>query len=254
MSLITNEIHILDGFNKTIVVAAADRRISKLDGSHGGNHPKIFQLPYYDGTVSYFGLAEVAFPNGRNLRFWEFLPAFVNKQTGATTIREFAFQLRAELNSSIPDSVLRTTPSGFHICGYNRDGIPEFWFLTNIGGMDQFNYINLQPQYTEPSPDFLGRDARAGGWDGLNRQSMQNGVCFYRNGDMRAHVSAWEKLDQMLVEMSSFRDFKKLATPADLERWVKFKMEFIARFYKEFAQYQIIGGDIDVFCASRNLS
>jgi hypothetical protein len=53
-------------------------------------------------------------------------------------------------------------------------------------------------------------------------------VQIYRNGDIRAHVSSWERLDITLAEKSSFHDMKKLKTPADLERWVKFNFRFIA--------------------------
>jgi hypothetical protein len=145
--------------------------------------------------VSYFGLAEVRLPNRRNLRLWEFLPTFINKEYAVNNLKDFAFRLRTELNRTIPESVLRDTPSGFHVCGYNRDGISEFWFVTNIGGMNDFSYVNLQRQYTEPSSDFLGRDALKLGWDGVNLQSVEAAVCIYRNGDSRAHVSSWQRLD-----------------------------------------------------------
>ena len=54
MTLITNEIHMLDGFKKTILVFAADRRISKLDGSFDSNRKKLFEIPYLNAGISYF--------------------------------------------------------------------------------------------------------------------------------------------------------------------------------------------------------
>src|SRR6266446_5343725 len=194
MTLITNEIHMLDGFKKTILVFAADRRVSKLDGSYDSLQKKLFPIPYLNGGISYFGLAEV-FPQGRRQYLSEWLPAFIRKHSQAGGLREFSCTLRDELHKIVPASVLRKTASGFHIGGYNAQGIPEFWFLTNIGGMDQFQYKDLQPRYSEPSPDFLGRDAINLGWDGTNPASIASRIQIYRNGDFRAHVAAWEKLD-----------------------------------------------------------
>src|SRR5262249_28033220 len=139
-----------------------------------------------------------------------FLPAFINRQSGAGTIKEFAVRLREGLNKSIPATVLQTQPSGFHICGYNREGIPEFWFLTNIGGMNEFDYTDLQRQYTEPSCELLGRDAFKMGWDGVNPQSVRNEAFAYRNGDFRAHVSSWKDSTQCSWKC---RDFRILRCP-----------------------------------------
>lgn len=63
MTLITNEIHMLDGFKRTVLVFAADRRLTNLDGSYGSTQQKLFQIPYLEGGISYFGLATV-FPGG----------------------------------------------------------------------------------------------------------------------------------------------------------------------------------------------
>ena len=63
MTLITNEIHVLDGFKKTILVFVADQRITMPDGTYRKGR-KLFKIPYLEGGVSYFGLAEV-FPSGR---------------------------------------------------------------------------------------------------------------------------------------------------------------------------------------------
>jgi hypothetical protein len=159
MTLIINEIHMLSGFNRTMLLFAADRRLSTLDGSFGALRPKLFRIPHLSGGVSYFGLAKV-----RNTYLSDWLAAFINKSAHLHTLRDFSVELRNELNMAMPADILRAHFSGFHICGYNQNGIPEFWFLTNIGGMENFQYTNLQPQYTEPSSDFLGRDAAALGW------------------------------------------------------------------------------------------
>jgi hypothetical protein len=252
MTLITNEIHMLDGFRKTMLVFAADRLISKHDGSYDSIRPKLFRIHNLDGGISYFGLAAV-YPSGSLRYLSDWLPTFINRNSGLQTLQDFSFRLRDELNQIVPSSVLLANPSGLHICGYNALGLPEFWYITNIGGTDEGRYTNLQPKYNEPSSDFLLRDAIHLGWDGVNPNSVANAVQFYRNGDFRGHAVAWERLDQMLGELVNFQDFKGLENPADFASWVKFKMEFIVRFYRKFARDQIVGGPIDVFCLSKQL-
>jgi hypothetical protein len=178
---------------------------------------KLFRIPYLEAGVSYFGLAEVV-PSGRRQFLSQWLPAFITKNSDAPSLRDFAFRLRDELNKIVPPQILRHNPSGFHICGYNGAGFPEFWFLRNIGGMDGFAYKDFEPRYGEPTSDFLDRDAKTLGWDGIHPESVQNKVQIYRNGDVRAHVSGWERLDQMLVEMLQYPDFK---LPMSADGWAK---------------------------------
>jgi hypothetical protein len=253
MTLIANEIHMYDGFEKTRMIFAADRRLSNLDGSfHAVDKPKLLQIPYLNGAISYFGLATV-YPGGRNAQYLaDWLATFIQRNSGLNTFVDFTAQLRDALHQVIPRNILGAHASGFHIAGYNREGIPEFWYLSNIGGMDQFAYTNIHDQYGQPSPDFLGRDALTLGWDGKDKRSIRNSIQIYRNGDIRAHVSAWEKLDQVLVDMVSHRDFNPIRTSADLKKWVRFKFRFIAALYKNFARQSIIGTPIDVICLSHN--
>jgi hypothetical protein len=142
MTLITNEIHVLDGFKKTILVFAADQRITMPDGTYRKGQ-KLFAIPYLEGGVSYFGLAEVV-PSGRRQFLSQWLPAFITKNADAPSLRDFAFRLRDELNTIVPQQILRQNASGFHICGYNGDGFPEFLFLRNIGAMDGYAYKGFQ--------------------------------------------------------------------------------------------------------------
>jgi hypothetical protein len=213
---------------------------------------KVFRVPYFDGGISYFGLAEV-YPAGRRQYMADWLPNLINRQAGTQTLKEFAFNLRDGLNAIVPSSILKRNPSGIHVCGYNDADIPEFWFISNIGSMNQFKYLDLHPRYGDPTPDFLERDAKNFGWGGVDPSMVSNGTWIYRNGDIRAHATGWERLDKMFEEMSAFPDMRKLRTPEDLTRWVKFKFQFVAAFYKKFAHYQIIGTPIDVFCTSRNI-
>jgi hypothetical protein len=249
MTLITNEIHMLNGFRKTILVFAADRRLTYPDGSYAGTRQKLFPIPYLEGGISYFGLALV-FPKGKKQYLSDWLQDFINLHSAAKSLRDLSVELRDELHTVIPADILDKTASGFHVCGYNSDGLPEFWYLSNIGGRDGLRYTNLQPRYAEPSPEFLGRDARSLGWDGTDPLTIGNKSYVYRNGDTRSHAVAFERLDQTLVDMLSFPEFK---TPERPEDWVRFKFEFVAYFYRKFAKQKIIGTPIDAFSLQKTL-
>lgn len=253
MSIIVNEIHVLDGFCKTTLVFAADRRITKLDGSYDSQRRKLFRIPYLEAGISYFGLAGFH-SGGRNYYFSEWIPSFVRRHADTTDLRTFALKLHRELNRTIASTVLEKHSSGFHIGGYNSKGIPEFWFITNIGGMQGFDYTNLQRKYAEPSSDFLERDAIKHGWDGQNPRSIRNMIFTYRNGDYRGHVYGWELLEGFLNGMRQFPDFKLLNALKNPGEMVRFKLEVIAYLYKRFAQRKIIGRPIDVFSLSKSLS
>ncbi len=246
MTLILNEIHLLDGLKKTMIIAAADRRISKPDGSYDSTQRKLFKIPYLDGAISYFGVANV-FPKGKMQYLSVWLLNFIKTQAGVPDLQTFASNLRNDLNKVVYAGILQNNPSGFHICGYNDQRLPEFWFLTNIGGMEGYKYINFQQQYSVPTSDFLGRDAKnIFRWNGNNPSSARNGIQYYRNGDYRAHVVAWELLDMILQNLFTFPDFKRPVTPQEYGDYVKFKFEFIAYLYKKWAKKEIIARPIDV--------
>ena len=129
-----------------------------------------------------------------------------------------------------------------------KNGLPDFWFLSNIGPMKGFNYT-CQDHYPEPSSQFLERDAKANfGWDGSDPGSAKSNIVqVYRNGDFRMHVVAWEELDSIFKKMQNFPDFKRPRNPKEYGDYVKFKFEVIAYFYKKWAKKQIIARPIDVF-------
>ena len=78
MTLILNEIHLLRGLEKTMLVAAADRRISMPDGSYHSTQRKLFRIPYLNGAVAYFGLAAV-YPGGRQAYLSTWLSDFIRR-------------------------------------------------------------------------------------------------------------------------------------------------------------------------------
>lgn len=246
MTLITNEIHMLNGFNQTVLVFAADRRLTKLDGSYGGTQHKLFRIPYLNAGISYFGLATVS-PAKKQQYMSEWLRTFITRNSGVRSLRDFAFKLREDLERVIPPNVLGKHASGFHICGYNNQGFPEFWYLSNIGGISDFEYTNIKQRYADPTEDFLNRDAKELGWNGKDPESVKNNGWVYRNGDIRAHVVAFGHLDQVLLGMLSFPDFRKPQEPEDLADWVRFKLRFVAQLYKKYGKKELIGTPIDAF-------
>lgn len=250
MSIITNEIHVLDGFKKTLIISAGDRWLTRLDGSFDSLKPKVIHIPYLDSYISYFGLAAIVRAS-KKIYLADWLSTFIRNNSQHNRLEDFSVALQEELNRTIPSNILQKNPSGFHICGYNAAGLPEFWYLSNIGGMDQFSYTNLQGKYGKPHEDFLSRDAAKIGWDGVNRESVQNVIQFYRNGDIRSHAYAWGKLDGVLNDMLKFPDIKQIRTPTDIKKWVEFKLKFLASFHKQYSIKPTIGTPIDVHVLSR---
>lgn len=244
MTLLTNEIHVAGSLQQSTIIFAADRRITLLGKFHSLGK-KIFRIPYLSAGVGYFGLAEV-FPKGKRQSMSSWLPQFIALNSGITSLGDFADALRFELDKVVPDPIKVSNPSGFHISGFNKTHMPEFWFVRNILNMNAHTYINFQNHYFI-SEDFLRRDARKFGYNGNSPNITQPFLWIYRNGDIRAHVVAWEKLDRIMSDFLALPDFKKLKSISDYEEFVKFKMTLIASVYKKYAKASTIGTPIDVF-------
>ncbi len=252
MTLVLNEIHMLDGLNQTVMIAAADRRISK-DGKYHGTYRKLFPIPYLNGAISYFGLASYFDSSGKEKKLWEWLPAFITKQAGTPDLRTFCRSLHEGLENFFPSQLLADKVSGFQICGYNDRFIPEYWFLTNIRNMAGPYPSEIKSFYKAPAPHFIQNDARRNfNWDGEDPASCKNGIQIYRNGDFRGHVAASEHLDAILGQLwDQFPDaFQRPSTLSEYAEYVRYKLEFIAGLYKTWARDAIIGRPIDVLAWS----
>jgi hypothetical protein len=73
----------------------------------------------------------------------------------------------------------------------------------------------------------------------------------YRNGDLRAHEAAWKKIDESFGLLLNVPGFGKLRNAEDYKEWVRFKMEVIAYFYKNFQPRPIIARPVDVILIRR---
>ena len=230
MTLLTTEIHKHDRPD-AVIVFAADRRISR--GSvRDSEQPKIFSIPRLHAGIGYFGLAEVPSGTGTEpMAIW--LQRFL-AESKATTLGDLAHDLADGLNAVIPAPWRQSDVSGFHLCGFAAAGRPEFWYVRNC---DDTPKQNPTGTYAERE-DFQGRDAPrlASG------QSM-----IYRNGDIRPHVLAWQKIDEAFGSLLAARDFDMPRTPDEYTRWVEFKMDLIAQLYERFCRVSIIARPVDAF-------
>jgi hypothetical protein len=232
MTLLATEIH-YHGKPYGGIIFAADRRIS-LGRKRHSDQRKIFPIPRLFAGIGYFGLAEVPTAHAtEQMAVW--LERFLATSTAAT-LEELARELTATLNKAIPVEWRYVDISGFHLCGYAAVCRPEFWFIRNCD-----DWQNLTGVY-EAREDFQGRDA-----PGIPPE----GSYLYRNGDIRAHVSAWASMDKVFEGLLSAPEFGGLSTTAEYARWVQFKMEVIARFYESFCKESIIGLPVDYFCITR---
>jgi hypothetical protein len=230
VTLLTTEIHQHDTPD-AVIVFAADRRIS-IGGMRDSEQPKIFQIQKLRAGIGYFGLAEVPDASTREpMAVW--LQRFISASRAAT-LEELAQQLAAGLNAAIPDELRQTARSGFHLCGFAAACRPEFWYVRNIDDTPDQNPTGVY----EAREDFQARDAPL---------VPQHATQVYTNGDIRAHVCAWEPIDKAFEGLLSAPDFRAPRTRTDYERWVQFKMEVIAHFYEAFCKNSIIGRPVDVF-------
>jgi hypothetical protein len=242
LTILLNELHVGENFAESFIVAAADRQTLLINGRIGPKHRKLHEIPYLNAAASYFGLAAWK-AHGRERHMSEWLSAFIRGNSNATDLYDFARRLQGSLNTFVPPSVLRVSPSGFHLVGFDAELRPDFLFVTNIGSMDGFQYADFRSNYGEPSSDFLGRDARKLGWDGAG--TIQEGSWVYRNGDIRSHVIGSGQVDSLLMALGEFPDFRLPSNRVRYRDYVKFKLEILAYYYKHWARRQLIGRPID---------
>ncbi len=234
MTLLTTEIHrSADG---DIVVFAADRRISRGQ-LPAGNRQKVFRVPRCRAGVGYFGLAEVG-RTGAPQPMAEWLQDLFYEVPADSSTAEVARIVCERLNVVVPQPWRDAEHSGFHVAGVGSDGRAEFWFVRNFN--DDGSLMHGPFQRRE---DFQSRDAP---------RLPQHAAQIYRNGDIRAHVAAWESIDKSFGALLGQESFRALRNTDDYVDWVKYKMELVAHFYERFATESIIGVPIDAFAISKD--
>jgi hypothetical protein len=248
VTLLINEIHIRGNLKKCFILFAADSRIT-VNGEYHSTRKKIFEIPYLNSGIGYFGLGQI---NNR-VFLSDWISNFILHNSSVTTQEDLAKRLCDQLNINVDKDLLASNPSGIHVCGFNGNNYPELWFVRNIQDMEGNIYKNFSTEYFI-SEDFLGRDAKQFGFNGNDPKIFLNPTQYYINGDVRPFHSVWNRLDKFLHEMNSYDDFNISNSPADYQRVAKWKMEVISSFYKQFANKEIIGRPIDTFILEPNAS
>lgn len=244
MTLIFNEIIFQDGLENAFIIAAADRRITYPDGSHK-NWNKLFKISYLNGAISYYGLAEFPINGGKGkITLPDWIQSFIRRNANVDSMKSFCFNLHDEINRLVPPSLLQRYASGFHICGYDKLGYPDFWSIKNYRKYENFVHQDVAGFYSAPANDFR-INLNEKGWDGKDPSSVK-GMIIYRNGDIRAHGLIFSEVDKIYESLSHFQDFHKINSPLDYKDFVKLKFEILSYIYNKMTKKKIIGGTIDV--------
>ena len=231
MTLLTTELHPVPG--RAVIVFAADRRVTR-GTSRSSDQKKVMWVPSIRVGIGFFGLAEVPTSAGRQ-PMTDWLQDFLYTVRPDETVAVFAHRLAGALNAAVPVD-WRNEASGFHVAGFGAEGSPEFWFVRNVDDSRQPSLGRY-----EAREDFHRRD----------RHTLPVGAHqIYRNGDIRAHITAWERLDKAFGTLLTQPDFRPIVTTRDYVDWVQFKLEMVADFYERYCSESIIGRPIDSFAFS----
>jgi hypothetical protein len=232
MTILANEIRIRGSIKDVTLIQVADRRLS-IAGQFHSNQKKVFEIPYIRASVGYFGLAQ---PTMQEF-FSSWLPNVIRHGHSIKTVKEFSQYLMNELNNKVSKTLLRSNPSGFHICGLAEDGVPEFYFVRNIERMEGPFYRGFLESYS-CSEDFRTRDAIRT----TSLSTLHDSIFWYVNGDLRSFWDFWLPATQFIDGFRLNQDFPALNS--DLER-AKWKLKVIAQLYDKYAKQKIVGGPID---------
>ena len=223
MTILLTEIYPLEA--KPFIIFGADGRIS-LKGRAIGKAKKLLVIRNLRAGLGYFGLAEVD-----KKPMYQWLHEWCNKSR-VHSLEKFAIDLANELNRAVPVNIRSRYISGIHIAGFGDEGEAEFWFVRNVN----------DDRKTIMSTYEAREDFRSSHYKHLKPGQGQ----IYRNGDIRAHVVAWERLDEALTPLLHFPNFNVMRTPENYCQWMKFKLQVVALFYKRFCRSSIIGTPVDV--------
>lgn len=238
MTIQANELHIGKSIADSTWVQVSDRRIS-ANGKFHSNRKKTFEIPYLAASIGYFGLAQ----RNQTEFFSTWVPNTIRHGTSAKTLTEFAEYFEARLNRDVSKQLLKQYPSGFHLCGFAEDGIPEFHYIRNIETMEGAFYKGFKDSYYT-TEDFRGRDAVTDK-NGNKRklEDLSNCMFFYVNGDIRNFWQFWDGATRFANAIKDDPAFKDIKTPGERAKW---KLEAFASFYEKHSKKHVIGRPIDV--------
>jgi len=256
MTLLINDIYTGGDLRDGYILTVADRRISYDKGDERHNRPerakKVFEIPSLNATIGYFGLAYFR-SNIRHepIPLSPWLKSFIDHYHTAKSIGEFAEALCDKLNSLMEKKDVAKRITGFHICGYNQDDMPEFWVVRNIG--DDYSQPCLN--YYECGEKFLTHGAFNVGYDGKTPVTGKLIHTYYINGDPEPFHRIWTPLGQFVDGMIQRGGFGRRYTPLELKtdedlcKIAKWQMKVIGDFFSRFGDKgrKTIGGGTDAF-------
>jgi hypothetical protein len=195
MTLLTTELH--RGADGGFIVFAADRRITLGTKPSSVDQVKIFPVRPLAAGIGFFGLAELRTPSGYQ-PMSEWIQDFLYTVQPSESLGALAHRLASELNCVVPAKLRGQEGSGFHLAGFDTSASAEFWFVRNV---DDHGAPTLGAY--EAREDFQSQ----------HRPKLRSGeIQIYRNGDIRAHVAAWEKIDQAFRGLLGTPDFRSIHT------------------------------------------
>lgn len=258
MSLIGNEIWLMPDLNDSFIICYADTRLtlraeSNTKKKYSKGH-KLFKIEYLNGTVSFWG-ATALFEKNVQKSLSDWLPKFITRHHHCDSLISFAEELRTELNMKMHKPFLQTEASGFHLSCVRADGVPEFIHFSNCGLDDKTgNYGNITNEFRGLNEDFLKRDIQHFNWDGTTTNYPKvTGFQLYRNGSIKAHSAAWQKLDEVYSILFSYAEFAPPYSHKDddIKKFVKQKLTFISSIYDNWAKTKLVGAPWDIIILRR---
>lgn len=240
MTLLINQIHVDAERNDHFWIAAADEWLSNSKGFHS-IRKKIFPIKRLNCCISYFGLAAYKI-NGKDIYIGDLIQKFIANDFISQTIKEFSCNIKNNLNSKIPNTVLSQEGSGFHICGFEANGLPVLYHFSNISGMNDIFYGTNSNSYNDVTEDFIGRDANNFGYDPNNLTFNESGIFEYRNGDLSIHVNLSKDLLSTLKKIPEYGNYVNLRGPYHYAKMIDMLYKIIIKIQKEWAKKQRIGG------------
>jgi len=243
MTILVTEIHAPLDLTKATIVFVADSKVTS-NGKHHSQCAKILKVPYLRAAVGFFGLAEI---NGESTA--SYLNNFITRNTSITELGKWAHALKDSLAASIGRTVLSANRIGLHFCGFNKDDLPEFWFLTNIPGMEGHLYSAPLPEIAIKE-HFLTSDIQAHLENGATNKLKEPMHQVYRNGDPRVHGYA-TIIDDLIRGLLQHNDFRKPRAVKDYLEIVKMKMEIMCKIYSTLAINSCIGTPIKAFAFNK---
>lgn len=243
MTFIINEFRYVPGATTaSSIVCAADQRITDLaTGRPAGSRRKIFTINGLSATISYFGLAD--YDAGKT--FEDYFKAVEISNT-EPTVEAFANRLLLQMNAIVNKGSLRANPSGFHIAGFSPRGVPQMWYMSNIGGIAaDLSYTKLRTYYELEEqlslPHHCGKL-----YDPTTGDYTEPFEYHFANGDLRAFGAAWSALSlfEALTVSSGLAKRGKGATLGDRLCW---KMQALSAYYRFMAASATVGKPIDIF-------